>query len=803
MNLRLTASAAVATVLASVAMYPLLSSWRWFWIGAGGAAVIAAIGAATRVRTFPAAVCFLATLAGGFLYLNAVFAGGRSWAGLVPTHASLHRLGQLVSQASSDMSRFAPPVPPRPGIMLMTTAGICLVAIITDLVAVRLRRPALAGLPLLVLFCVPLTTSAHPSWFGATVVFCLGMAGYLGLLSADGRDRLRLWGRLVHRWADESEGRSPDTRPLMAAGRRLGSTAVVIAICIPLLVPGLKVHRIFAHGKGTGPAGSHGQIALPNPVAELGKQLHETPAQVVMTYRTAASTPPYLQVYVLSQLGTDAWTMAPPASTTALGKGNLPAVPGLARGTRGVTVHESINISPSVTTGRANVSYLPLPYPARTVAVSGDWRVDPAALTVLAPRARLGGLRYAVTTYDVSPLAEQLRQAPAPTGMDRYLAVPQGFDKLKPLAERITKSRTTDFGKAVELQNWFTRPGNFTYSPNVPPARSADALAQFLEHSRRGYCQQFAFAMAVLARLLGIPSRVVVGYTQGHYVVNNAWQVLTSDAHAWPELYFPGAGWLRFEPTPTGSGSHPGQSTATAPIYTIPASAAPGLGGGSVLPAPGDIGGRRPANAGLPAGVHFKPAGPEGTAGRGGHHGSSFPVAALVLALLGAMVIAPRAARSATRRWRWWRARDDLLRAHTAWRELRDDLTDHRIACRASESPRSLARRLAEMLDLTGAERHALERVALAEERASYASSPARDCATLPRDVAMVRRAMGRAAGLQGRMAALLLPFSALAPVRAALQQALDVFGWMDVVTTRLRGRAGRRRRTVALTWRS
>src|SRR5262249_38537402 len=215
------------------------------------------------------------------------------------------------------------------------------------------------------LFCVPLTTDAHPSWFGATVVFCLGMAGYLGLLSADGRDRLRLWGRLVHRWQDEPEGRSPDTRPLPAAGRRVGSTAVVIAICIPLLVPGLKVHRLFAHGGGAGSGGSHGQVALPNPVAELGRQLHQLRPQVVMTYSTTDPSPPYMQVYVLSQLGTHAWTMTPPPSTTALGKGDLPAVPGLERGTRGVTLHESINIGATVTTGGANVSYLPLPYAAR------------------------------------------------------------------------------------------------------------------------------------------------------------------------------------------------------------------------------------------------------------------------------------------------------------------------------------------------------------------------------------------------------------------------------------------------------
>ena len=85
--------------------------------------------------------------------------------------------------------------------------------------------------------------------------------------------------------------------------------------------------------------------------------------------------------------------------------------------------------------------------------------------------------------------------------------------------------------------------------------------------------------MAVMARLVGIPSRVVVGYTQGIYQGNGTWQVRTSDAHAWPELYFAGAGWLRFEATPTGAPGQAGQATASAPAYSFPPA-------GSTAPAP-------------------------------------------------------------------------------------------------------------------------------------------------------------------------------------------------------------------------
>ena len=97
---------------------------------------------------------------------------------------------------------------------------------------------------------------------------------------------------------------------------------------------------------------------------------------------------------------------------------------------------------------------------------------------------------------------------------------------------------------------------------NVP--HGIKGLTDFLFHTKTGYCQQFAFAMAGLARLLGIPSRIAVGYTAGSRRANGTWKVTTADAHAWPELYFAGLGWIRFEPTPGGP---TGQGTATVPNY--------------------------------------------------------------------------------------------------------------------------------------------------------------------------------------------------------------------------------------------
>jgi transglutaminase-like putative cysteine protease len=796
-NPRLTAAAAVATLLASMALYPLIYGPRWFWAGALGIGVVAVVGGLTRLRAIPAVLCLLIVLAGLFLYLNVMFAGQQSIALLIPSGSSLRQLGHLVALSHRETSRYAPPVPDTRGIMLMATAGIGLIAVAVDFLAVRLHRPAIAGLPLLVLFCVPLTTDAKPGWVGGTFVFCLAMAGYLALLSADARDRLRLWGRLVHRWHDNPEGQTPDTRPLTAAGRRIGSAAVVLAIFLPLLVPGLKQHRLFSGSGGTGGHGYHGQINLPDPMDLLTSQLKETHPQVVLSYRTSAPEPPYLQVYVLGRLGANAWSLAPPTKTVAMPKGKLPPVPGLVPGTPGSSVRETIKLSSRLTAnGTNNLSYLPLPYAARSVQVDGDWRADPGSLAVLAPGARLAGLHYTVSSDDVNPTAQQLRAAPAPPGtLAGYLQVPDPLKSLQGLAKTVTKGRTTAYGEAVALQNWFTKDGNFTYSLHVPNTQTPDALIQFLKKTKKGYCQQFAFAMAVLARLLGIPSRVVVGYTQGSFSSTQEWVVKTSDAHAWPELYFRGAGWLRFEPTPSGG---LGQGTASPPGYSVDSAISGEVGAPPIPQGTGPT--AVPTTTANPGGILGKtdhlPGEVGGTSGR--RSGSGAPIAIVIAALLAIAAIAPRTARFVIRRWRWWRATDDIKRAHAAWCELRDDLADYRFEWRASESPRALARRVAESLRLSTADRQALTRIALAEERASYAISPA-DSATLARDVATARRAIGRAAGFKARCYAAVLPLSALTPVRAGLQNALDVFGWIDVITSKARGRPRRRRPKPAM----
>jgi TgpA N-terminal domain/Transglutaminase-like superfamily/Domain of unknown function (DUF4129) len=777
---RLTIAAAIATLAASLSLYPLVSGWLWFWEGAGAIAVAALAGALTRLRVLPWVLCAVIGLAAQVLYLNVLLSSAHSAGRLLPTPASLHHLWQLAQLGLDGTARFAPPAPAAPGILLLTAGGIGVVAVATDLLAVRLHRPAVAGLPLLVLFCVPLTASVHQSVFGAMTVFILGMAGYLAMLAVDGRERLRLWGRLVtvwHRGQDPAVAQrgSPNTKELAAAGRRIGVAAVVIALFIPLMVPGLRDHKLFAGG-----GGGRELVALPNPLVQMNSELRQKVPVRVLTYQTTDPSPQYLQVYVLSNLTANTWTLAPTAGEPVK-DGKLPATPGLSRTTPSSPQTTRITLAKGLTTGPHLASFLPLPYPARSVSVAGDWRSDPGSLTMFSAQS-LSGLSYTTVSREVSPTTEQLQQSAGipDTISTNYLSFPHAFQPLQKLAERITSGQNTFYGEAVALQRWFTESGKFTYSLNVHQPDTAKALINFLTKDRQGYCQQFAFAMAVLARTLNIPSRVAVGYTEGSLIGHDRWEVRTSDAHAWPELYFQGAGWLRFEPTPAGSD---GQATARVPAYALPPTTAiPGGQQNAPVPAPtASAPGVKQGDSGALAKLnHLSARGASGGAGAG-HSG---PIWLIIVAAAIVLLVAPRLVRSLTRRRRWSRAAGDGPRAQAAWLELLDDLTDHKVAWSASESPRALGSRLAQTLRLSPEGAAALARIVQATERARYARDPA-DSATLQADTDLVRAEISANSGRAARWRARLVPPSSLRPVRTAGRYALDVFGWMDLAAHR------------------
>ncbi len=793
-------SAAAGFVLAAIACWPMFSAPAPGWKAAGGVIVAATAGRLVRPGILRAPACLITYLSGLWIYLNLAFVPGTALGGVVPTTASAARLWHLATLGAAEHI-YRPPVPETAGAVLLAAAGIGAMAIITDVIAIHLRSPALAGLPLLTLYCVPISTSAHQSSINAAITFSLALIGYLALLAADGRERFRIWGRLITVWQARGDepGAQPDTRALAASGRRIGLAAACLAIVLPLLVPGLRVHSLFSgHGDAPGSGPSAGYAALPSPLVQLQDELRQTTPVTILTYRTTNPTPEYqyLQVYVLNyDPASGTWTLVPPSASSGVGSGPLRPAPGLSPDIPSTTSSTRITLSKHLRSTGSRFSFLPLPYAPTRLQIGSGWLEDDQTLMVYSARAGLSGLSYTVNSREADPAADQAGLAGSvPRQIAAgYLGVsPEVYRALRPLAERITRSAKTPFQKAMALQSWFTAPGRFTYSLTARYPNTTGGLISFLTKQRSGYCQQFALAMATLARLVGIPSRVAVGYTAGTLLSGNEWQVTSADAHAWPELYFAGGGWLRFEPTPGPSAG--GQGTAVPPPYTQP-STGRGSGPGSSTQQPGTRPGPK-ASSGLVPNSHLRRL----LAGEGGlgtgpvrSSGSDLGTVAWLTAVvvLGLALIAPMTIRFATRRRRWLLAGTDAARAEAAWREFTGDLTDFRIAWRPSDSPRAAGRRVTEQLTLTGQPQEALSRLVFAVERARYSAHPA-PAGGLRDDIATIRRAVARTAGRRDRLRAVLLPPSAFSQLHEGWQRVLDAVGRADNAGLRVQVRLRR-----------
>jgi transglutaminase-like putative cysteine protease len=776
---RKTLAAALATILASVSLYPVFFGIGWFWEGIGAVAAVAVAGTLTRLRRLPMVVALAGTLAGLLLYLNLGFEPTRSLLYVIPTPSSLSHLWDLAGQGTSESGRYAPPVPELRGMLLLAVGGIGLTAVLTDLIAVRLGSAALAGLPLLLLFTEPFTLSISRSGLGTTIAFCLGTIGYLTMLGTEGRERIRAWERIR---ADPDPPAEPDTRALAAAGRRVGFASVLLALCVPLFVPGLHTTRLFGDGRpgiGGDVGSGSGGVDFPDPQTQLSDELHESRAQPVLEYQNGDGLPQYLQIYVLDNLTDSGWHIFAQPESLAPAAPALPAPPGLTNDTWATLTTTRITISREVS--QDSMLALPAPYPAVRVSAPGTVQADKYSLMIFDNGAALSGLSYSVTSLELAPSAQALAQVPAPSPdiAGHYLEVPASYDSLRSLADAVVAEAKTPIAKANALQEWLGG-GGFSYTLTAPTVTNASGLENFLETTKSGYCQQFSFAMAVLARLVGIPSRVAYGYTSGSALGNNTWLVTTHDAHAWPELYFQGLGWLRFEPTPTGTD---GQGTATTPSYTQqPANPFQQ----KTSPAPATT---QPASGTSHAGNRAAPI--DGRLGLpfDGYGGATAPAASTawlnpwelaglsLLALLALAAVAPGCTRLVIRRHRWRTGAHggDAELAHTAWRELRDDLMDYRGGYAPSESPRALASRVSTDLRFPEPAAAALRRITMAEERARYSSQPA-DGGTLPQDAAVVRRAIAAAVSRRTRWRARLLPSSVLAPTWIGVSQVTDLF---------------------------
>ena len=241
-------------------------------------------------------------------------------------------------------------------------------------------------------------------------------------------------------------------------------------------------------------------------------------------------------------------------------------------------------------------------------------------------------------------------------------------------ALRVVGRARSPYAATVALETWFRSGGGFEYDerPGGPPP-GVPALVDFVTASKRGYCQHYAGAMALMLRYLGIPARVAAGFTTGRYDEDaGEWTVTDHDAHTWVEVWFRGYGWLPFDPTPVRGGLA-GSYTASSRVFDAPeamdaAAGAPdgiieslralrvGAGGLGGLALQDQAAGARPAE-------------------EGGRSARPLLIIALLVFLGGAGI---GLAKLGMRRARYL-ARDPRLRAGACRRELLDFLRDQGI----------------------------------------------------------------------------------------------------------------------------
>ncbi|MGH3714767.1 MAG: transglutaminase TgpA family protein [Micromonosporaceae bacterium] len=710
-----TIAAAGASLLAAAPLAGVFRTYSWFMYGLGVVLMVLGMALLTRSLRFPVWSQIAAMLGGLMLLLSWLFGGSTTLLGVIPTPDTLVRFVRLIGLAGGDARELAAPVPDTDGLLFTVALSIGLIAVLVDLVAVGLRQPALAGLPMLAIYSVPVAVlTKNVSW----ISFVLAAAGFLWLLVADHITRVRGWGR---RFADD--GRDVDAwerSPLAAAGRRLGLVGIVAAVLIPLAVPGmtggLLERLISGSGISSGPGGT--DTSSVNPFAVLDSNLKSPEVRSLLRVRTEDPSPGYLRFAVADQL-TDRGAFPARAQSSRLASDPLPMPPA----DREDAVDREENRARVQVTGLRQ-PFLPVYPGTHKVALSGDdrWFYDDDTAMVWARTNTQRNQSYQLdyVRYDYTP--DLLRGAGDPNlddpRLQRNVQVPQN-PYVGELVGRLTRGKQNSYDRVMGIYNHFSAKNGFTYSTQVKPGNSGSPVVDFLQN-KQGYCQQYAVAMTWMVRAAGIPARVVIGFTQG-VRENGGFTVTTRNAHAWVEVFFEGFGWVPFDPTPASSVANPIQ-LPWAPNPYVPSTTSP-----TASPTVDPSGSAAPA----PTRTERRDPGQESAAGGKTDPPARWPYWLLGGLLVAALLAAPAVRRAALRRRRWRIAEragqpdGAIAAAHAAWDELLDTLVDLDIDHQSSDTPRSLAARLTRARPPLVEQRVAeVETLARAMERASYSRQP-------------------------------------------------------------------------------
>lgn len=668
----------LTSVVTALTTWATLWSWRGFSDASSSylapllftCLLIGLVGALLRWLRAPVAVIVLVQLLVTGVVVLWAFGGSP-----VPTGESIEQLRRTFDDAIAAANRYAAPVPFHEGSLqapLVTLGMLC--AILVDLIACSLRRAPLAGLPLLAIYSVPVSLLDGVSWF----VFVFAAAGYLLMLFLQEESDLVRWG-----WSLESSDSTRQNDFGVRTGRnrttafQVGTAATAIGVLLPVVIPTLSLEVFDGNGPGDG------RVQLQNPMTDLRRDLLSQEDRPLMQVTTDDRDPRYLRFGVLTRFNGSAWQPGDRDLDDGIDTGSkIPAPYGVA-----AALPRTPHSYQATVTEDFQSTWLPIQVPLTSVDTTSNWRYDPNTqdLFTSVEDETTAGSQYEFTAdrlqYDQDDLLRSTAAVPAQ--FEEYLDLPSGIPaEVEQLTRVHTDGYRSPYEKAVALQDWFRR--DFDYSLEPRPASGTRALTSFLS-DQSGYCEQFAGTMALMARQIGIPSRVALGFLSPDRVDKDTYEYSTDDLHAWVELYFPGSGWVLFDPTPASR-------VAETPGYT------------QNLPDPIDESDLPTAEASESetgrATTRPERSADENAAGADEQDGQgqkeSFPwlpllVVVGLLLLIGLLGLLPSWVRHQRRERRFRPGQS----AELAWQELRDVMVDHRLVWPHGLSPRETSRRIA------------------------------------------------------------------------------------------------------------
>lgn len=443
--------------------------------------------------------------------------------GILPTPGSMLELFAQLGSGIDDMYKVIAPADSTPGFTTILIVGFGLITMLIDGLVSDLHVPKVAGVLLLLVYCIPVFLAPNElRWWHFAAVG----AAFIVLMLAPYFEQAESFGPLP---------------PLLAGG-----LALLLGVGIPVLLPDVSVRPPRQSQQA--------DITVVNPFLDLRSNLADQSDKPVFAYSSSDPLQPPIRLTSVSEFDGQTWKPAEfDIDPFAIAVDGLPNPQGVSTDT--TTTEQTMNVN----VGGFDQSYLPAPYaPSQIDGVSRRWIFDKDTLTIVGNGEIAADQEYSVTYTSVEPTAEELESS-QPVSAGQFadtLALPDDMPAVVgDTADEVTAGARNQWEQAVMLQKYF-RSDQFEYSLDAPEEASSDAIADFLSE-KAGYCVQFSGAMTAMARSLGIPARIAVGFAPGEETGENAYEVAMSDAHAWPELYFDGIGWVRFEPTPGGPAGTP------------------------------------------------------------------------------------------------------------------------------------------------------------------------------------------------------------------------------------------------------